>query len=319
MLVELGSSSFEVVAQNLYVSTAAAASQQYRIWLCPSPGFVTLLCTGFLRQHGSDLTALILETLPTCQLRVQQRAVNQLVKAALADDNFLRVFGSELVKTSAFRQPPQNALRLLEWVCLVLSCLPEDSTKAVQKLLEALSSLLSILFSEYSSQTGQRRWRAAQRIALGLFCSRPYLLIPAVELATNINSPGLLRVTLEATLKQQGSQQQCKGPVPGEKFLQAFCDNILAARVAPTSVQLAAYSPLLSRGLTLEHLADRIVPAFGKAIRRTPEPAITALVGVMQYVQLDVSGVAVDLVDLLLQQLRAKEAVRQVSERCYDA
>eukprot|EP00775_Hariotina_reticulata_P008383 gene8383-8567_t len=67
--------------------------------------------------------------------------------------------------------------------------------------------------------------------------------------------------------------------------------------------------PLLA-ALQLPQLTETLLPAVSKAMRRTPEPAIAALAAALQYVQLDLSSSALELVGLLVQQLRAKEAVR---------
>jgi hypothetical protein len=96
-------------------------------------------------------------------------------------------------------------------------------------------------------------------------------------------------------------------------LLPVLCDQVLAGRSKPPPHLLAAYGPLLA-GLSPAELCDTLLPAASRAMRRTPEPAIAALAQLLQQLQLDMSSAAPDLVVLLVQQLRAKEAVRGAAE-----
>lgn len=297
--------------------------QQSRLLYIADPRIAPLpVPAGFLSDHSAELAALVLETLPAYELKAQQRAVNQWVRSALADEAFLKAFAAVLLKACAAKQPPQNAFKLLEWSCLVLERLPSGSTKAVQKLIEAQGGLLDILFHISSSHVGQQqRWQAAKRAVFRLLRNKPELFADYLAVAAGVaGTPGLVTVTLEAGLRQPGKQQhQQQSNAAVDVLLPVLCDKVLAAREAPKAVQLAAFSPLLSTSLTAEQLTQQLIPAACKAIRRTPEPAITALAGVLGYVQLDISSAAPELVNLLLQQLRAKEAVRGVSEQDWAA
>lgn len=271
---------------------------------------------GFVNDHSVELATLVLETLPSYSLKTQQRAVNQWVRSALAYDGFLKAFAGALIKACAVHQPPQNAIKLLEWTCLVLEQLPQGSGKAVQKLLEAQGSLFITLFSNSSDHAGHQRWQASQRIVSRLLRSNSSLYADYIQAAAASGNAGLVNATLSACLLQQGKQQQQQQQTAHaavELLLPVLCDKLLAARETPKPLQLAAYAPLLSKALTPQQLTDKLVPAACKAMRRTPEPAITAFAGALQYVQLDISSVAPELVDVLLQQLRVKEAVRGVS------
>lgn len=195
---------------------------------------------------------------------------------------------------------------------MVLEQLPHDNAKAVQKLLAAQASQLDTLIGN-SSHTGRQRWQAAERVVKRLLRSKPNLFRSYTEAAAASSSPGLVKVTLAAAVQQQQQQQQDSNAAV-ETLLTVLCDKVLAVREAPRPVQLYAYSPLLSSALTAEQLTGKLVPAACKAMRRTPEPAIASLAGLLQYVALDLSSSAAELVDLLIQQLRAKEAVRRVRQ-----
>jgi hypothetical protein len=269
--------------------------------------------------------SLVLETLPTYSLRTQQRAVNRLLRAALAQEPFLRALAPALIKASSAKLPPQHAFSLLEWTCLLLEQLPSDgaSSKAVAKLLEVQAQLLDACYQPASATAGaSHHWAAAKRIMLRLLRVRPELQPQYLQAAAASGSPGLVAAALAAALQQRQWQQQQQQQHDQEQavsvLLPVLCDKVLADKVPPQPGLLAAYGPLLAV-LTPEQLQDKLLPAASRAMRRTPEPAITALAGALQHVQLDLSSSALELSGLLLQQLRAKEAVRRVAGQALSA
>lgn len=272
---------------------------------------------GFLQDHAPALVSLLLDTLPDNRLRSQQRAVNRLVRAALAqpDDAFLKALAAALLKqSSSSALPPQTAFTLLEWSCLLLEALPaEGGSKATAKLLEAQASLLNVL---YSSGPDSQHWAAACKVVMRLLRVRPQLLADYAAAAASTGSAGMMRAVLAAALQRRSQQQQQQAEgrqVVAAALLPVLCDQVLAGRNKPPAHLLAAYAPLLS-DVTPAELSDTLLPAANRAMRRTPEPAIAALADMLQQVHLDLSSAAPELLALLLQQLRAKEAVRPSAE-----
>ncbi|KAF8055816.1 hypothetical protein HT031_006591 [Scenedesmus sp. PABB004] len=291
---------------------------------------------GFLEARAGEVAALVLDTLPAYEARSQQRAVNRLVRAALGHEAYVKAFAAALLRAAASKQAPQAAFRLLEWSCMLLEALPpEGSAKAAAKLLEAQGGLLDALHAAdthplAATGRGARRgaahhWSAAQRAVLRLLRARPGLAADYQAAAAASGSPGLVRIALQAALprragaaqqqqQQQGEPQQLP---PGAEaavaaLLPVLCDRVLAAPERPSAALLSAFAPLL-RALTPEQVADKVLPAVSRAARRTPEPAIAALGGALELMTLNLSTAAPELVALLLQQLRAKEAVRGVA------
>jgi len=262
--------------------------------------------------------SLLLETLPNNNLRRQQRAVNRLVRAALSqpDDAFLKALAAALLKQgSSGALAPQSAFTLLEWSCLLLEALPaEGGSKAAAKLLEGQANLLSVL---YSSGPDSHTWQAAAKAVMRLLRVRPNLLKEYLAAAAATGSVGMVRAVLGAVLQRHNHQQQQQEAedrqVVAAALLPVLCDQVLAGRNKPPPHLLAAYAPLLGV-LTPAELCDKLLPAANRAMRRTPEPAIAALADLLQQVQLDLSSAAPELVTLLVQQLRAKEAVRGAAE-----
>jgi hypothetical protein len=261
--------------------------------------------------------SLLLDTLPENRLRSQQRAVNRLVRAALAqpDDAFLKALAAALLKQSSSSSalPPQTAFTLLEWSCLLLEALPaEGGSKATAKLLEGQANLLNVL---YSSGPDSHHWVAACKAVMRLLRVRPRLLADYAAAAASTGCAGMIRAVLAAALQRRNQQQQqAEGrQAVAAALMPVLCDQVLAGRNKPPAHLLAAYAPLLS-DVTSTELLETLLPAANRAMRRTPEPAIAALADMLQQVQLDLSSAAPELVTLLLQQLRAKEAVRPSAE-----
>jgi hypothetical protein len=261
--------------------------------------------------------SLLLDTLPDNSLRSHQRAVNRLVRAALAqpDDAFLKALAAALLKQSSSGSalPPQTAFTLLEWSCLLLEALPaEGGSKATAKLLEGQAALLNML---YSSGPDSHHWAAACKAVTRLLRVRPRLLADYAAAAASTGSAGMTRAVLAAALQRRNQQQQQaeERQAVAAALLPVLCDQVLAGRNKPPAHLLAAYAPLLS-DVTSTELLETLLPAANRAMRRTPEPAIAALADMLQHVQLDLSSAAPELLTLLLQQLRAKEAVRPSAE-----
>jgi hypothetical protein len=272
--------------------------------------------------------SLLLDTLPdSSSVRSTQRAVNRLVRAALAQpggegDAFLKALAAALLKQSAAASnsslAPQTAFTLLQWSCLLLEALPaEGGSKATAKLLEAQANLLNVL---YADGPDSAHWQAASRAVLRLLRARPRLLTDYAAAAAATGSAGMVRAVAAAAVQRrsQAEQQQEQRQVAAAALLPVLCDQVLAGRTKPPPHLLAAYGPLLS-DLSAGELTDKLLPAANKAMRRTPEPAIAALADLLQHVRLDMSGPAPELLTLLLQQLRAKEAVRPSAEAALSA
>lgn len=269
--------------------------------------------------------SLLLDTLPdSSSVRSTQRAVNRLVRAALAQpdgegDAFLKALAAALLKQSAVSTSlaPQTAFTLLQWSCLLLEALPaEGGSKATAKLLEAQANLLNVLYADGPDSC---HWQAASRAVLRLLRARPRLLADYAAAAAATGSAGMVRAMAAAAVQRRSqTQQQEQRQVVAAALLPVLCDQVLAGRAKPPPHLLAAYGPLLS-DLNASELIDKLLPAANKAMRRTPEPAIAALADMLQHVRLDMSGPAPELLTLLLQQLRAKEAVRPSAEAALSA
>jgi hypothetical protein len=94
------------------------------------------------------------------------------------------------------------------------------------------------------------------------------------------------------------------------QLLAAICERVTTARERMPPGLLAGFGPLLAGGGSAD-FAAQVVPALAKALRRTPEPALSALAGLAAAAgDLDAGAAVPELLPLLLQQVRTKEALR---------
>jgi hypothetical protein len=296
--------------------------------LCWGTSLTTAIDTpGFLAEHAQELVGLLLDTLPDCGARSRQRAVHRWVCAALAAPHpsdaaaFLQALAAAVAQQAGAAKgglTPQAAFTLLGWCCLLIKALPRDgssSSKAAAKLIGVQAALLDVVFdsSARSPPDTRRLWRASERLVLRLLRTQPELLPHYLAAAAASGSPGLVRAVSRATVQQQQQQDQQQRQATVDALLPVLCDSVLAGRAQPPRQLLAAYAPLLG-GLSPNELRDKLLPAATRAMRRMPEPAMAALAGALAHVSADLSADAPELAALLLQQLRAKEAVRPSAE-----
>lgn len=89
--------------------------------------------------------------------------------------------------------------------------------------------------------------------------------------------------------------------------------QVLGARERPSAAVLSAYAGLLS-SLNDETMKDRVLPALVRHLRRTPDIVLTSLAALPgAAAQLDMGPYAVELLPILIQQLRLKEGVRPLA------
>jgi hypothetical protein len=256
--------------------------------------------TGFLQQHGVEVVALLMDILPACQLRIEQLAINRLLAAAVAQEAFLKPLAAAVVKAAAGRPPPQTAYVLLEWSAAVLGALDPTSTqKAAGKVMEAQGQLLD-------SVAASHHWRPAVQVLRKLLATAPALLplYLSTAAAQAGSRPGLVHGVLAACL---GRPEAMSAAVAA--LLPVMCDQVLMGRERPSPATTAAYAPLLA-SLSSEQISSAVAAAAVKALRRTPEPAMASLAGLLPALSADASSSALELVTLMVQQLRSKESVR---------
>lgn len=281
---------------------------------------------GFLDAHSPELAALVLDTVPSYTVANERRAVGIAVQLALSrSDAFLKAFTAALLKAAAGagRSPSYaTALPLVELSSLVLARLdPEANKKAAAKVVEAQAALLDVVAAAAaataSTSAGSvgggaeaRHWGPASRAVGRALRAQPGLLAEYTAAAAGgAGGPGLARALLDHC--DDGASSGAAEV--RSQLLGAVCERLLGAKERPGAQLLSSYAPLLA-GLSADEFGAKALPALSRALRRTPEPALASLIVLLgAAASLDAGAAAGELLSLLLQQLRTKEALRPLA------
>ncbi|GLC46160.1 hypothetical protein PLESTB_001196200 [Pleodorina starrii] len=281
----------------------------------------------FLDANAPALASLVGSTLSLYTDLASQRLVRAFVAAACKrSEPFVRALAAVVVKAAAAKPPPSRAEAqvLLHWTAEVLLQLdPEGGAKkAVSKLAEVMVGLLDQL----SAALPAARWGPVGHLVRSLTRRKPAMeaeLLAAAKAAAN--GSGAVRALLDETAPAAAAP----APALYEQLLSLYLEKGLAgARERMGPEVAAAYRPLFAR-LGEADLGAKLLPAVSKALRRVPDVAMGAVVGLAAAAPagLDMSRAAGELVPLLVQQMRLKEsvraaaleAVRALAGRCGDA
>ncbi|GIL49256.1 hypothetical protein Vafri_5386 [Volvox africanus] len=264
-----------------------------------------IIDTDFLDANAATLASLVGSTLSIYSDLASQRLVRAFVASACRrSDAFVRGLAAVSAKAGASKPPPSRAEAqvLLHWITQVLLQLdPETAKKAVSKLVEVQVGLLDQL----SAGLPAARWAHVAHLVQGLIRHKPALeseFVAAAKAAAN--GSGVARALLDGVAAPSTALY--------EQLLVLYVEKMLTGARERAGPELqAAYRPLLAH-LGEADLAEKVLPAVSKALRRVPDVAIGALVGLAAAApaKLDMSRAAAELVPLLVQQMRLKESVR---------
>lgn len=274
---------------------------------CPEPALLaSLKCpvdTGFLDNNSADLVALILETTTTYVHRKQQEAVLSVVKAGLKHDVFMKALAAGILKQPTTKLSPQAAYSLLEWSTAVLGQINLDTAKkAAVKLVEYQAALLDVTAAH------EHHLRAAQRVVGRLLSRKSALFADYLALAASSKATAALIHTVCSVGVQQSEHTAAMQDV----LLPQFCDQLLCSKESVAPALVLAYGPLIS-SLSSEQLTSKVVPAALRALRRTPEPAMSVLSAALGFMTQNLSTAPTELLAVLVQQLRLKDALRPLA------
>lgn len=270
-----------------------------------------LLLTDFLDSNAPAIAFLVASTLSIYVDLSSQRLVRAFVaEACRRSDAFVRALAAVAVKAASAKPPPSRAEAqvLLHWTVHVLQQLdPEGSKKAVSKLVEVQVGLLDQL----SATLTVARWAPVGHLIRGLIRHKPALeaeFVAAAKVASN--GSGAVR----ALLKDAAAATEAPSALY-EQLLGLYVEKVLtgARERAGLEVQ-TGYRAVLAR-LDEATLVSKVLPAISKALRRVPDVAMGAIVGLVAAAPagVDMSRAAAELVPLLIQQMRLKESVRSAA------
>ncbi|KAG2444413.1 hypothetical protein HXX76_001166 [Chlamydomonas incerta] len=280
----------------------------------------------FTDANAPALAGLVGATLSSYTDLPSQRLVRAFIAAACRrSDAFVRALAAVVVKAATVKPPAPGPSRaeaevLLHWSRAVLLALDAEAPaakKAVAKLVEIQVALLDQL----SAQLTEAQFVSYGRLVRGQVRRKPALepeFLAAIRAAAN-GSGGVRALLTDAA--PAGAEGAGAPDSLYEQLLAVYLDKVLAgARERAPADVVAAYRPLLAR-LTPADLSGRLLPAVSKALRRVPDVALGALVGLAAAApaSLDLSGAAKELVPVLVSQMRLKEGVRAAGQEAVRA
>lgn len=265
---------------------------------------------GFAESHASELTKLILHYLAMSVDLKTRRTMKKTVTHCLQNsEDFVKEFTMQLVRLGGVRQSPGKATGLIIMSSLVLRHLgPKAAEKPVIKLIECQASWIAAI-----DAAGYSR-RAAQSAIASSLRSRSEATVTAgmiqlyIKVAANCKDNGPLIRTI-------WSYSNWHNDVGREdvqtSLLQIYIDQILCAKEMPPRVVLRSYEGLLQSS-SAHHIADMILPAAVRMIKRSPEVALAMTAFTVNNLQQDLSFVQAEIFPVLLQQARhARDTVRK--------
>jgi hypothetical protein len=276
------------------------------------------------QEKAAELVALALDTLPGPSQVQQQAAIDAAVDAAAAHHpNFLRELTVAVLKAAAAKPPPHTAQRLLAWSAALLAALPLPAgKKAAAKLIEAQGGLLETIAGAADADGNPAARQAAAHRLQRMLRRAPALaaefeeVAAAAAAAAPAAGAGVVGALLDAsTGGGAGPAEPEAAAAARELGLKLLCDGVIAGKDRPAPAALACLAPLLAR-VTPAEWAAHATPALARALRRTPEAAMAATALALKHARaLDLGDEAAaagtgEVVALMLQQLRTKEAVR---------
>ncbi|XP_078427732.1 putative protein kinase regulator ILITHYIA [Wolffia australiana] len=259
---------------------------------------------------ASLIADIIFKTLPIYDDRQSIKAVDDLIVAVLAESPFMKSFAALLVLSVEKQVKAYSSVgsyKLLRWSCLLLKCsqFTSASKSAFSRLATAQASLLQLLL-----QGSFRLGRSCRKLLFHLFSKYPGLYRMYVEEMKDSrvlynNAAGLIYMILEFSTVSISFFEQYK-----EIFLDVYLKAILNAKEQPSQLLISAFHPLLGH-LVQEDFRDFILPTALKMLKRNPELVLESVVDLLKTTNLDLSKYALELLAVVLAQVRHADERRR--------
>ncbi|KAF3642464.1 putative translational activator GCN1 isoform 2 [Capsicum annuum] len=248
-------------------------------------------------EIASLLVEVIFSTTFIYDDRGSRAAVDDVVKKALGETLFMRAFAGTLVQFMEKQFKFQSYIgchRLLSWSCLLLtnSQFSSVSKNAMCRLAQAQASVLHI---------GMQGSSHAPDIY------RTFMDELRDSRITYKDCPELTLLMLEFSSANPPSFDQWK-----QNFLEMYVNAVLNSREKPPKGLSDAFIPLFSR-LTHEDFKTTVIPSSVKMLKRNPEIVLESVGILLQSAKLDLSKYAVEILSVLLPQVRHADEYRRIA------
>ncbi|CAN4115226.1 unnamed protein product [Withania somnifera] len=263
-------------------------------------------------EIASLLVEIIFSTTFIYDDRGSTAAVDDVVNKALTETLFMKAFAGTLVQFMEKQFKFQSYIgchRLLSWSCLLLtnSQFSSVSKNAVCRLAQAQALVLHI-----GMQGSSHVRRTCKKSLFVLFSKAPDIYKTYMEelrdsRITYKDCPGLILLMLEFSIANQPLFDQWK-----QNFLEIYVKAVLYAREKPPKGLSDAFIPLFSR-LTHEDFKNTVIPSSVKMLKRNPELVLESVGILLQSSELDLSKYAVEILSVLLSQVRHADEYRRIA------
>ncbi|XP_077210374.1 protein ILITYHIA-like isoform X1 [Tasmannia lanceolata] len=260
---------------------------------------------------ASLLVDIIFKTLFIYDDRASRKAVDDVIIMALSGATFMKSFAAALVQSGEKQlkiRIPIACYKLLKWSSLLLrwSQFTSVSKNGFSRIAALQASLLHILM-----RGSFRMRRACKQILFNLCSESPdFFKIYTEELKDSRISYGdnceLISLLLDFSITDTSLFEQCK-PI----FLELYVKAVLNAREKPTRALSEAFHSLFIR-MVHEDFKTIVIPSSLKMLKRNPEIVLESVGLLLQSVKLDLSKYAVEVLSVVLPQVRHSDEGRRI-------
>ncbi|KAJ6854774.1 protein ILITYHIA isoform X2 [Populus alba x Populus x berolinensis] len=262
-------------------------------------------------ELASTLVDTIFRTLFIYDDRRSRKAVDDVIIKSLNEVIFMKSFAGAVVQAMEKQLKVQSHVgcyRLLNWSVLLLtkSQFSSVSKNAVSRVASAQAGLVNLVM-----QRSFRERRACRRIFFHLFSQSPDIYKTYIEELKNgrvayKESPELIRLLLEFSSASSSRFEQCKSI-----FMDIYLKAVLNAREKPVKELSECFHPLF-RHLSHEDFQNVVLPSSVKMLKRNPEIVLEAVGVLLDSVSLDLSKYGIELLSVVLSQVRHADEGRRV-------
>ncbi|KAG6737448.1 hypothetical protein POTOM_058970 [Populus tomentosa] len=262
-------------------------------------------------ELASTLVDTIFRTLFIYDDRRSRKAVDDVIIKSLNEVIFMKSFAGAVVQAMEKQLKVQSHVgcyRLLNWSILLLtkSQFSSVSKNAVSRVASAQAGLVNLVM-----QRSFRERRACKRIFFHLFSQSPDIYKTYIEELKNgrvayKESPELIRLLLEFSSASSSRFEQCKSI-----FMDIYLKAVLNAREKPVKELSECFHPLF-RHLSHEDFQNVVLPSSVKMLKRNPEIVLEAVGVLLDSVSLDLSKYGIELLSVVLSQVRHADEGRRV-------
>lgn len=262
-------------------------------------------------ELASMLVDTIFRTLFIYDDRRSRKAVDDVIIKSLNEVIFMKSFAGAVVQAMEKQLKVQSHVgcyRLLNWSVLLLtkSQFSSVSKNAVSRVASAQAGLVNLVM-----QRSFRERRACKRIFFHLFSQSPDIYKIYIEELKNgrvayKESPELIRLLLEFSSASSSRFEQCKSI-----FMDIYLKAVLNAREKPVKELSECFYPLF-RHLSHEDFQNVVLPSSVKMLKRNPEIVLEAVGVLLDSVSLDLSKYGIELLSVVLSQVRHADEGRRV-------